>query len=1119
MCADVVEVAATFGGGTGEAVPGGSNALASASASGGGTDELEGDDVCLDTIGEAAIAASSFSGSSSAASIATGASAFGANFSARNTAGRGPSSASSSNAPASQPVTVNYKTLSFAEKVEKLEANQLLRRNIDSMQSVLAAPRALDLGVALQALRHDQNRAKEDSMRSFMRQHASAAIKNGYAADADRVETMNLPTAKASRAYVLKTMSERGVTVIPITHSLSNGEAPVTSHHIPLVSSLRMVLEDARIPEGSIGRITPSIEGGPSWMPPQSTSLVDPGDVLWMGDLPLVREGFSAAISAAAASWFWEPLRHICKTRGVQLDVFAMPLLGSHDETLIGTQDTADPVLTQIIAARGGFATSTDSIFCRGFINKPPIGECPTPAARARTLEVWHRQLYLAFASELDQYFDGMPLLMSRVPGLERGSQPNTIYLALPYSVAMCLDWMALLSSAHRKKESCCLCSIRKCQLHEPSPDVIRLKSVEDKLTELWSLYAEGCKRLALEPAGSAAVKNMKKEMEQQRATLEQFGFSVELPNPWYMRSSPPPCGSFFSVHVEFNITPSQLSPSIAAAPPQLSPSIFRSRLAIAAEMPLEAIHFRQHSPSSFGAQFLVPIPSNHPLAIASAHNALLHNLNEMLRSTAGIPFVLAASPTIQWIRGPQFGLVPWSVNKMEFLRRIPIDLLHVGAQGMYQHVRKGTIALVKDQPTSAWGKDGSDAVRNLDRYVKEALPFTDNLEVITSFKTRGVLKQGSLTGLDSRALHAHILSSLSATDVLFDPDERFKVILVLELLEHIEEQSAHAPFHAAALPADFIARQQLIHSTAKVFMTACNDVLGEYQASGFDISKIHALLEASEWVGIYASLKWVSMHLFEAFHKLVKSMARGKTNNKNVGFTLCNTYIARIGLLNVVPRLLGQAPLTLPSCAPLVELDTFKRGDCAALISPAELRVIAKECTGKNFSDATAASLDPTFSVTWHSQAHLTRSCLPFLKVCDAALNPDVHVIRPCAMDAALRPLRPFFPLGDELGAHSSAEYLKKGALYLTRGFFTSSANPQRIFVYVQRYSDYIDGSPDATASPYLFRVRRKLSDSFEILLLENVYDTVPVAYFRVAGVPPSMRDITVRPFQRQIN
>ena len=455
MCADVVEVAATFGGGTGEAVPGGgSNALASASASGGsggGTVELEGDDVCLDTIGEAAIAASSFSGSSSAASIATGASAFGANFSARNTAGRGPSSASSSNAPASQPVTVNYKTLSFAEKVEKLEANQLLRRDIDSMQSVLAAPRALDLGVAVQALRHDQNRAKEDSMRSFMRQHASAAIKNGYAADADRVETMNLPTAKASRAYVLKTMSERGVTVIPITHSLSNGEAPVTSHHIPLVSSLRMVLEDARIPEGSIGRITPSIEGGPSWMPPQSTSLVDPGDVLWMGDLPLVREGFSAAISAAAASWFWEPLRHICKTRGVQLDVFAMPLLGSHDETLIGTQDTADPVLTQIIAARGGFATSTDSIFCRGFINKPPIGECPTPAARARTLEVWHRQLYLAFASELDQYFDGMPLLMSRVPGLERGSQPNTIYLALPYSVAMCLDWMALLSSAHRK--------------------------------------------------------------------------------------------------------------------------------------------------------------------------------------------------------------------------------------------------------------------------------------------------------------------------------------------------------------------------------------------------------------------------------------------------------------------------------------------------------------------------------------------------------------------------------------------------------------------------------------------------------------------------------------------
>jgi hypothetical protein len=184
----------------------------------------------------------------------------------------------------------------------------------------------------------------------------------------------------------------------------------------------------------------------------------------------VVREGFAAAISAAKLAWWWEPLLAWLKASNRELDIFAMPLLASHDATTIGTEKTADPALFKCLAATGRFINTPDSIFCAGFLEKPVIGDSPTESSRLRALEVFQDQLWRAFSRDFETYFQGFPLIMlDGIPGLS-GRDPKKITLVLPYVVAMALDWMALIANARRKKNSCTLCTAGKEDMHCSNP-------------------------------------------------------------------------------------------------------------------------------------------------------------------------------------------------------------------------------------------------------------------------------------------------------------------------------------------------------------------------------------------------------------------------------------------------------------------------------------------------------------------------------------------------------------------------------------------------------------------------------------------------------------------------
>ena len=1002
-----------------------------------------------------------------------------------------PEPGSSASSPGFSASSASVSSVLFEQNEAELRRMIISTADVHELQRVKAPQNCLSYKVAIEALEQNLNQGKEERFRDFLREHANAAVRAGCDLDEDRKASINLPSAAKCRKEVLEIMALWGLTPVSVPHSLADGLPPLLAYHLPLGPSLRVFLSNPQLPEGSLGRIIPDIQGGPSMTPPQTTPLLAPGYPIWMGDLPVVREGFSAAISAARVAWWWEPVHALSKTLGKTIDLVGVPLISSHDATLIGTQDTADPVLSKIAIATGRFAKSEKSIMCRGFIRKPTIGESSTVSDRTRTIEVWHEQLYNAFARELDDYFKGPPLIMDLIPGLERGSDPNTLKVVLPYSVVFALDWMALISSAHRKKESCCLCSVRKCQLHETNPDVVRLESVQEDLDKAWRAYADTVDLLGKEQPGSLKFTSLKGRESKLRNVLERFGFTVELPRPWFTRSKPPPSGSFFSCQIK-------------APLPSVGVEVVRAALALEVRMPREAIHVSTTG-NTFLAQFLFPVPSEEASASAS-----LHSLSNFLLSSTNAYWVAGTSIsfTSTPLCGPKFGLIPWSVSVMEFLRRIPIDLLHVGPQGMYQHVRKAVLALIRAQPTFApTGGTGTDAVRILDKVVRECPAFHDINETTTSFSSMGVLKHGSLTGKDSFSLHSLILDALCCKDIVYDAVLRRRVIRLMEVLEEVEAHASHAPFHRAASPTEFDSRRAAVKELAQTFMTECIDVLGEHQSSCFEISKMHALLEASEWIGTYASLTWVAMDLFECYHKLVKILARSKTNNKEIGLTLCRSYILRQGLLVVLPQLLRFPPSILSCCSPLTPLKTFKWGDTSPpLVSTSELEQAVKTSTGVYLVEDKI----PDTPWNWHSSVHLTRSNLPHVRICDDSLRPG-NLLRPSLLNAQLQAVDPYKPAGSQV-PHVT-EYAKNGPLILSRGFFSSESDPKTLYVLGQKYHDWDSTAP----SPYSFRIRRTLSESLVILPLTSVHDKVPFGYYRATSTDPcSMNEIIWRPFQR---
>jgi len=145
------------------------------------------------------------------------------------------------------------------------------------------------------------SQATENKARERIRRRALHAIESGYAADADRLEAAGLPTAHTARVRLLNLMETAGIKVSEKPYPLSDGSAVVCTS-LPLGKMLEFILGDERLPEGSIGKITPNI---PSLLPSGPASLEKP---LWMGDLRSAQEDATAALAAAAKAWWWAPL-------------------------------------------------------------------------------------------------------------------------------------------------------------------------------------------------------------------------------------------------------------------------------------------------------------------------------------------------------------------------------------------------------------------------------------------------------------------------------------------------------------------------------------------------------------------------------------------------------------------------------------------------------------------------------------------------------------------------------------------------------------------------------------------------------------------------------------------
>ena len=148
----------------------------------------------------------------------------------------------------------------------------------------------------------------------------------------------------------------------------------------------------------------------------------------------------------------------------------------------------------------------------------------------------------------------------------------------------------------------------------------------------------------------------------------------------------------------------------------------------------------------------------------------------------------------------------------------------------------------------------------------------------------------------------------------------------------------------------------------------------------------------------------------------------------------------------------------------------------------------------------------------TYYAKSHLAR-CNGSVGICNVTLNSLTSVVRPCALDIHLRPLVPFVPLGLEDGAPPLAQYYKDGCIFLVRGFFSLAQSPV-VYVVAQQYAPH--SAADALASPFIFRLRRRLAPDLFVVPLESLYDCVLVGFFKtVSRMPGTMDDIVWSPYK----
>jgi len=1007
-----------------------------------------------------------------------------------------------------------YGSLGFAAQVKIIEASIEGRKLFALNARFTALGMQRDIEAAYTASELFLNQAKEDLYRTSLRQAAQHAIDAGAGVlDADRAATLALKSTHVTRLHILELLASLGLKPTVVSHALVDA-APVLSCHLPLLEVLRSKLEDHRLPPGAFGRITPFFSGS-SWVPsPQSTSLKNPGELLWIGDLEIVREGFAAAISSSRKAWWWRPLKRYAALKGKRLDLVGMPICGSHDATLIGSENTADPVLGKLLAATGRFANSTECVLLQGFIEKPVIGESATPSSKESVLMAWQNQLYRAFAEELDNYFTGVPLLMDCIPGLEGGADDDTIKVVLPYTVAMALDWMALIANVQRKKASCNLCTAGALQMSLSNPSVVRLETVEAQLVEAWAYFEEAKLAYAEEAQSgpdSQACKQAKAEVEKYEVVLRSFGFSAMLGNLWYMRSRPPPSASFLALSLNL-----PLSAPTGIFSPQLAASLCSS-LASAFYMPAQAFEASPSAAHLLRVTGLVCVEDSTEAAAMQQCQAAgpFHALLVQVLSKFPQLQLVTSAASWQWCRGPTYGLLPWSCNWMAIFKRLPGDLLHIGPQGMHAHLRKALYALIVAQrQDAATGRSGTDAIRHLDLCVRSAPRFNDGVDSSMSFSTKGVLKAGCLTGNASISLHDHIVAALSADGIIFDPQLRLDVVSALELYSHFFDMVSHGPFHRGVNPAAYDARIADLKLIAAALTQAITSTFGAFQASAFDLSKMHALLEAPHWCELFVSMRWIGMHLFETFHKIIKQIARSN-NNKHGLLPLLNNYLVNTALHSLLPHLLGKPATPLPCFERLPRLVMGKFGDAPHppdLFSAAALASAWAEGVARGYFPASAQA--PSLgSLKWHIKLHLTRNNPPHRKICTGALTTS-SVVRPSQMDAAtLKPEQPFFAQGEQ-GDFSL--FCTHGPLLACRAFFSVSPSNDTFYALAQVYLPFDATSPAALHSPYTTWIRRQLSVTQLILPLECIHKHINYHFY---GNSMTMNDIITKPFSEHVN
>jgi len=482
------------------------------------------------------------------------------------------------------------------------------------------------------------------------------------------------------------------------------------------------------------------------------------------------------------------------------------------------------------------------------FKQKGSVGERPDKDARQMLLVRWQEQLYKSFGEPFDNYLGGDPIVLPSIPGLQGGStvSPNRkgrLRVLVPYPVANIMDWAASGSSCGRVLNSCNLCTVGEGELSDPDPKAPRFADCQfsvEKILRALQDVREARARADLHQ-DVPAVEALDEYAQDLQNDLKTVGFNCDAPTLWWQRAAPPPptC-SFLDVTSTLLLAPGKLPSDLMR--------VFMPRLAgfcrtadscikVGTEPPLLPIQPGEAASVYCRVVMLMPVPNNDIESKERLERGLAVLIKEAF-SEGVLARNLCPTPSYKTIVPPQYGLVPWCINSLDYLKRCPVDALHAGPAGMLKHLRKIIVSMVGSQPKCPLtGLTSRDALHNLHSSVRSGLSYRDGVRSISN-SAKGVLKVGKIDAAGSESLHHHLVAALSAQDIVFNPETRRDILFALELESLTKQLAHHAPHHESSDPHTFSLRVQKLRSLSKILMVVVKETLSNWQASGFDFPK-----------------------------------------------------------------------------------------------------------------------------------------------------------------------------------------------------------------------------------------------------------------------------------------